>query len=306
MKKMKFLSGINAIFALAAVALATTFTSCEKEDFNVNTEPVEPVNATATVNAKVILIEDGVSRVLGDNEVEVKYEPARTFTGNPNLAAQTVTITAKYVEAEATMKVDIPALSAGQSVVVTPTIVLTRNSVVVVEPKPENDEKKETVPVDPLDNYSEYYYYAQVPYVEKAGMKYVGTEIHAELTEEEALTVTTYADLVKSSQNYSETKKTLEVYVGAMSRTTVDIAYSVVRTNYEFWRNTIAQTKAIGDKVKLATVISDNYQTTTTTQKADQQIPGHDKAPMGHGHGLSHDHGHGNGGNAGGGIVDAD
>ena len=30
MKKKSFLSGINAVFALAVVALATTFTSCEK------------------------------------------------------------------------------------------------------------------------------------------------------------------------------------------------------------------------------------------------------------------------------------
>ena len=36
MKKIKFLNGISAVFALAVVALATTLTSCEKEEFNVN------------------------------------------------------------------------------------------------------------------------------------------------------------------------------------------------------------------------------------------------------------------------------
>ena len=35
MKRMKFLNGIGAMFALAVVALATTLTSCEKEDFNI-------------------------------------------------------------------------------------------------------------------------------------------------------------------------------------------------------------------------------------------------------------------------------
>ncbi len=304
MKKMKFLSGINAIFALAAVALATTFTSCEKEDFNVNTEPVEPINATATVNAKVVLIEDGVSRVLGDNEVDVKYEPARTFTGNPNLAAQTVTIKAKYEEAEDEMTVNIPALSAGQSVVVTPTIVLTRNSVVVVEPKPENEAVDEKLAMDPIDNFSEYYYYQKVTWYEKSGMKYVDTQIHAEMTEEEAATVTGYADAVKATQTYTVTERSKDIYVGAMSRTTFEVKYSVVRTNYEFWRNTYAATKAIGDKVKLATVITDNYQTTTTTEANNQQIPGHDHAPMHDG--LGHGHGHGSGGNAGGGIIIAD
>lgn len=44
MKKIKFLNGINAVFALAVVALATAFTSCEKEEFNVN---IEPINAQA-------------------------------------------------------------------------------------------------------------------------------------------------------------------------------------------------------------------------------------------------------------------
>ena len=40
MKKKSFLSGIGAKLALAAVALTTVvFTSCEKEEFNV--EPVE-------------------------------------------------------------------------------------------------------------------------------------------------------------------------------------------------------------------------------------------------------------------------
>ena len=39
MKKIKFLNGISAVFALAVVALATTLTSCEKEEFNVNVTP---------------------------------------------------------------------------------------------------------------------------------------------------------------------------------------------------------------------------------------------------------------------------
>ena len=48
MKKKSFLSGIGAKLALAAVALTTVvFTSCEKEEFNV--EPVELPNASATV-----------------------------------------------------------------------------------------------------------------------------------------------------------------------------------------------------------------------------------------------------------------
>ena len=41
MKKIKFLNGIGSIFTFAAVALAATFASCEKEDFNVNVKPAD-------------------------------------------------------------------------------------------------------------------------------------------------------------------------------------------------------------------------------------------------------------------------
>ena len=52
MKKKSFLSGIGAKLALAAVALtAVVFTSCEKEEFNV--EPVELSPASATIVATV-------------------------------------------------------------------------------------------------------------------------------------------------------------------------------------------------------------------------------------------------------------
>lgn len=311
MKKMKFLSGINAIFALAAVALATTFTSCEKEDFNVNTEPVEPVNATATVNAKVILIEDGVSRVLGDNEVDVKYEPARTFTGNPNLAAQTVTITATYKEVKpVTMQVDIPALQAGQSVVITPTIVLARNSAIELEMrKDENVTVSDEVKTGVADNYSIYYYDQEFKWTEKTGTKYVDTTIEPveDITAEELKWIASLEELIKSGVTYAETEKSEMIYVGAMSRTEVTVTYKIDRINYEFYRKTVAaETRAIGDEIKLATVVTDTYSTLVDKSKVDQQIPGHDHAPMGHGHGLSHDHGHGSGGNAGGGIIIAD
>ncbi len=53
MKKIKFLNGISAVFALAVVALATTFTSCEKEEFNVN---IEPINAQATISPIVLAV----------------------------------------------------------------------------------------------------------------------------------------------------------------------------------------------------------------------------------------------------------
>lgn len=304
MKKMKFLSGISAVFALAAVALATTFTSCEKEEFNVKTEPVEPVNATATVKANVILIEDGVSSILG--EQYVKYSPSNTFVGNPTLAAQTVTITAKYEEAEATLNVEIPALGAGQSVVITPTIILTRNSVVELEMrKNENVTVPDEVKTGYADNYSVYYYDEKFEWVEKTGTKFVETVLEPveDIAAEELKWITALEEAIKSGVTYTETTKSESVYVGAMSRTEVTVTYKIDRINYEFYRKTVAATtKAIGDEIKLATVTTDQYTTVVDMSKVDQQIPGHDQAPMGHGHGHAHDHGHGSG-NAGGGIV---
>ena len=63
MKKIKFLNGISAVFALAVVALATTLTSCEKEEFNVNVTVTVKVPALqagqfATLTPTIILQEE--------------------------------------------------------------------------------------------------------------------------------------------------------------------------------------------------------------------------------------------------------
>lgn len=296
MKKMKFLSGISAVFALAAVALATTFTSCEKEEFNVN---FEPVNATATVKANVIWIEDGVSRVLGDNEANVTYSPKDTFTGNPTLAAQTVTVTATYKDVTSTMVVNIPALEAGQNAFITPTLVLvkqTPNSQTVIN----NVTGATTVEATASaveDNYTNYYYEKVAKWTEKSGMKIVSTDIKTtDMTEQAVI----YGFIGTLEETYTETPRETEVYVGAQSRTEVTVSYSIVKTTYEIWKEEVEATRAIGDKTLLATIVTDDYQTSVFTAKVDQQIPGHNHAPMGHGHGHSHGHGSGN---AGGGIV---
>ena len=93
MKKIKFLNGINAVFALAVVALATAFTSCEKEEFNVN---IEPINAQATISPIVLAVENGVTTDV-TSVATVTISPSATFTGNPTLAATTATVTASYL-----------------------------------------------------------------------------------------------------------------------------------------------------------------------------------------------------------------
>lgn len=169
MKKIKFLNGISAVFALAVVALATTLTSCEKEEFNVN---VTPTNAQAVISPIVLAIEDGVTT---DVTGQATIAPAElTFTGNPTLAAKSVDVTASYNGLSATVTVKVPALQAGQFATLTPTIILQEEDAetkIVAVPTTSTDEKtKEKV----WDNYELYWY--SIPsftYVEKSGAKVV-------------------------------------------------------------------------------------------------------------------------------------
>lgn len=169
MKKIKFLNGISAVFALAVVALATTLTSCEKEEFNVN---VTPTNAQAVISPIVLAIEDGVTT---DVTGQATIAPAElTFTGNPTLAAKSVDVTASYNGLSTTITVKVPALQAGQFATLTPTIILqeedAETKIVAVPTTSTNEKTKEKV----WDNYELYWY--SIPsftYVEKSGAKVV-------------------------------------------------------------------------------------------------------------------------------------
>lgn len=122
MKRMKFLNGISAMIALVGVAIATTFTSCEKEDFNVS---VDPINAQATIETTVLYVgEDGTKNVTDDPKTTITYSAGPTFTGSPTLSAQTVTVTASYNGLTNTATVNVPALGAGQFLSMSTTIIL--------------------------------------------------------------------------------------------------------------------------------------------------------------------------------------
>ena len=117
---MKFLNGIGAMLALAGVAIATTFTSCEKEDFNVN---VDPINAQATIETTVLYVDENSTTNVTDL-ADIQYSAGPTFTGNPTLSAQTVTVTATYQGLTNTATVNVPALGAGQFLSMSTTIIL--------------------------------------------------------------------------------------------------------------------------------------------------------------------------------------
>lgn len=132
---MKFLNGIGAMFALAVVVLATTLTSCEKEDFNVN---VEPINAQATINTTVLYVDEtSTTNVTNDPTTVITYSEGPTFTGNPGLSAKEVTVTASYNGITNTAKVSVPALQAGQYLTLSTTIILQKDAPAPVNAKAE-------------------------------------------------------------------------------------------------------------------------------------------------------------------------
>ena len=286
MKKIKFLNGISAVFALAVVALATTLTSCEKEEFNVN---VTPTNAQAVISPIVLAIEDGVTT---DVTGQATIAPAElTFTGNPTLAAKSVDVTASYNGLSATVTVKVPALQAGQFATLTPTIILQEED---AETKTSTDEKtKEKV----WDNYELYWY--SIPsftYVEKSGAKVVegSKKINTDDLVERAAIESFFNTLENTYTEHIESTKDGEYSVYANSRTTASITYTIVTTEY----NVVKQAVTKADADALGSIKVDDYTTSKLSVSENQDIPGH---------GHSHGHGHGHGeGNAGGGVGELD
>lgn len=296
MKKIKFLNGINAVFALAVVALATTFTSCEKEEFNVN---IEPINAQATISPIVLAVENGVTTDV-TNVATINISPSATFTGNPTLAETTATITASYNDMSVEVKVIVPALQAGQFASLTPTIILQKET---AETKIEKVETS-TTDEESIDgknavaNPSDYWLTTTIRYTKKTGNKVVSIKNDATDFEDKMLVDQFFATLKNTYKEEPAVKENVKVY--AHSQTEAKAVYTVVKTEYKIVKKTDTTTKA-GD-VTLGTAVVNNYTKTELDIKDNQQIPGHNHAPQLHGHG----HGHGDDGNAGGGIVIAD
>lgn len=298
MKKIKFLNGMSAVFALAVVALATTFTSCEKEEFNVK---VEPINAQATISPIVLAVENGVTKdVTGD--AAITYDPASTFTGSPSFAGATVTIGVTYKDMSTSVKVIVPALQAGQFASLTPTIILQKEA---PETKIEMNETATTQEVSKdgnkeVPNPTDYLVTTTVKYTKKSG--------NLVLEDSKVINTTDFSERMLAESFFSTLKNTYEetpaveegVKVYAHSQTEAKVVYTVVTTEYKIVKTADANTKA-GEEV-LASIKTQNYTKTDLQIKDNQPIPGHNHAPQGHGHG----HGHGDDGNAGGGIVIAD
>lgn len=113
MKKKSFLSGISAKLALAAVALTTmVFTSCEKEEFNV--EPIEVAPASATIFATVY------DQTTGENLGSTTQTIAAGQDGT--IAEQIVPVNCPFSGAEylpvAPIEVKVPKVAKGQMILI--------------------------------------------------------------------------------------------------------------------------------------------------------------------------------------------
>lgn len=295
MKKIKFLSGMSA-FALAAVALATTFTSCEKEEFNVD---VTPINAKAIVQPTVLSIEsDGTKDVTAS--ATITYSAGSSFEGNPTLAATSTVVTAVYDGMEASVTVNIPALEAGQFTTIPVLIVLSKDYDFVLDEEAIDADPEESV--KHVDNYNMYWYSDyKFKYTDKSGVLFDedSEEYFTEDLTEQQIIQNAFASLVENKYSYVEDEAIQEITVYANSRTTVTVTYAIAATKYSVVRK--AATKAEGEPEVLATITAKKYTTTLDASLVNQAIPGH-----GHSHGHGHGHGHADDANAGGGIIITD
>lgn len=113
MKKKSFLSGISAKLALAAVALTTVvFTSCEKEEFNV--EPIEQAPASATIFATVY------DQTTGEN---LGTQTTTIAAGeNGAITSHSVTVACPFSSADylpvASIEVTVPDVAKGQMILI--------------------------------------------------------------------------------------------------------------------------------------------------------------------------------------------
>lgn len=115
MKKTNFLKGLSAKIAFAVVALGAAFTSCTKEEFNVE---VEPNNAKIYFNPSVV-------NPIANATVDATFTGAETITGTPNIAAGSTTITATAADgATGSTTVAYDAVQAGATATYSPIIYL--------------------------------------------------------------------------------------------------------------------------------------------------------------------------------------
>lgn len=326
MKKIKLLS-----CAVMAAFMAFGLTSCEKENFNTDTditvtpptinipgieipEGYKPGDAVVSIQPKVnALINGTITNVtekatIKINGQEKKYE---VITGQV-IAAQEIAIVVSYTavvdgfekELTATDYVSVPALQAGMVAVITPTIWLsaTTEGYFASKVKEEVSDviKKNFVVTNEKDVwYSDYD--AELVYV-KEGSYLKSKEVMAgyENDKEVAEILNTYTEAFTTEIAYGTlTLEDLTVY--AKSLTIIPYSQTLVTTEYEI--NKSMTWSRSTDVKTVAKFTIEGYGALELGKIKDNinlEGEGH-----GYGHGHGHGHSHGGNDNAGGSIVDA-
>ena len=351
MNKFKFLSS-----AVMAAFFAFGLTSCEKEDFNTKVDTnvdipsieipgvtlpdsYKPGDAVISIQPTVwALIDGNLQNATAASTLTFNDEAMKTYTKTSadGFAAMTVKVVATYVatlgEEEKTLTaettVEVPALTAGQVAIFTPTLVVSAKSPEQGGDQPGGDEPggdqpggdepsvvvpgadgtdyiyylgekteytKNTTGYVDIKNDSPYYFY----YTSAVFNDVKNPEIDCEWENGHQQGVETLAEKlnVTESKGYTMTVSS-GYYVYSKSMTRVHAKVQVDITEYPVYvekKSRSAETKAGTIKVMDKTFIYDKAE----YFDSDGKTHGHGQ---GHGHGHGHDHGHG-GSNAGGGIV---
>ena len=356
MNKLKFLSS-----AVMAVFFAFGLTSCEKEDFNTKVDTdvdipsieipgvtlpdsYKPGDAVISIQPTVwALIDGNLQNATAASTLTFNDEAMKTYTKTSadGFAAMTVKVVATYVatlgEEEKTLTaettVEVPALTAGQVAIFTPTLVVSAKSPEQGGDQPGGDQPggdepggdepggdepggdepggipnyelntnavssttKELEGSFDIVNKSPYYYYYSQGVFENAPKQRVAWKANAGHEEGVASVENKWKDVYYN--NYSNEiigAPLFYVYSQSITRIYVTVTEKTETYNVEYTISRAADGVAGTLTVKSYSYIYKD----TKYLELDGYSHGHG---AGHGHGHGHDHGHG-GSNAGGGIV---
>lgn len=282
MKKIKFLNGMNAVLACAAVALATTFTSCEKEEFNVKFEP-NPAMVCFTPN----VIDAATNENVTANATFTGADNIVSTASDKALTAGETTITATVNGVSGSIKVKYPAVAAGQVVSLSPVIILSPEfgdePTVVSFNTVGKPIMKDGNAADGISHNGNTWAKNESDYLVDYTAKWNESAIATKGAETKAVVVT---------PEQLEVKNSGEQKLQASAWCMYNAEYAIQAANVEYELTATAT----GEKIKVV-YYNPIYQITVTAK--EMALPGHE-------HAYQHGHGHGDNPNAGGGITLAD
>ena len=326
--------------AVLAAIFAFSMTSCEKEDFNTNVdidtevtpdtqypEGYKPGDAVVVIDPTVWAIVDGELKNV-TNDAEITYNGKEAFNSTEYLNADkgiskmTVEVVATYNELTANATVEVPALSAGQVAVFTPTLII--SGVNANDPESQGfqvvKEGSLATTINTLSlSISNTASYAKYDQSISTDEEYEHGSFTSNVTINEGYTDNAEVKAIIEGYNKGESKKLTFVVsqIAALTKVTVPVKQTVETQDYII--NEVFETRATSN-VEAATFTATNYSyifdidnmsvislgNASGSGSHDGNNGSHDGNNGSHdGNNGSHDdnsHGHGHGtGNAGGG-----